>query len=178
MTLWVLWLFFFFCKTPRTVATKHWGSRGTVRIFPACRVENRGALRETERSALTPLPGRPGPRRHSLPLPRCRSCFSQHVPSAYRSHPPRPEAGQPPASEERGISRDNPSRRSLRSLGHSPPLPRRQRKPQEIARTPRLGLGTSTVGFGRALTAEPIKRFVNHHHDSARERTEETLNTA
>ena len=83
----------------------HWVSHGTVCIFCAHRIENRGALRETERSAVTVLRSRPRPHGHSPTFLRCCCfCFSKHVPNAYRRHLTCPEPGQPPASEERGIS--------------------------------------------------------------------------
>lgn len=153
-------VFFFFSKTPSTIATNHWVSHGTVCIFCAHRVENRRALRETERSAVTALRSHLRPRGHSPTFLRCCSCFSKHVPSAYRRHPPCPEPGQPPASEKRGISE-----------GQSfPPVSTLSGALTSSASAAEEASGASwdweqaQFGFGRALMAEPIKHLVNQHH--------------
>lgn len=46
----------FYSKTASTIATSHWVSHGTVCIFCAHGIEDGGALRETERTAVTARP--------------------------------------------------------------------------------------------------------------------------
>lgn len=99
----ILWLVFLFSKIPSTIAMNHWLSHGTVCIFCAHPSGNRGALRETERSAVTEQ--HPRPHSHSPTSLCCCVCSSVHIPNTYRRHLPCPEPGQAPGSKERGISK-------------------------------------------------------------------------
>lgn len=158
-------ILYFLAKTASTVATNHRVSHGTVCIFCAHRIENRGALRDREQCCY--CAAQPPEAMQSLThISALLLQFLQARPKRLQKTSSMSSTWAASSQQGEGHLRGAILPTCLHALWGAYLLRLRGRGSLELAHTSRLGPGTSTVGFRSALMAESIKHLMKHYHNS------------